>query len=188
MRYTLRHGYDRQIKRKFERISLFAVPFAVLAIVGVAALTSNTTSGPGVGSPSDGTGGHSTVAKTFKNASSTQRTDGSRRASVADSKQSSSSASDTASDGQTNTAKSSSTSKASADHTSSSPQTSSTTAQPAGSSSSQGSDSSNCGCDVQGAVDTVTDTVDDTVNNTVNSVTNTVDNTVDGASNLLPSL
>jgi hypothetical protein len=65
MRYTLSNGYDRQIKQRVEKGTLFVVPLTLLAIVGLAALTSNTTSGPGLGSPSSGVGGTSSVTRTF---------------------------------------------------------------------------------------------------------------------------
>jgi hypothetical protein len=64
-RYTVRGGYDRLIKKKVEKGTLFAVPIAIMAIVGLAALTSHSTSGPGIGSASKGTSGQSTVTKTF---------------------------------------------------------------------------------------------------------------------------
>jgi hypothetical protein len=72
-RYTVRGGYDRLIKKKVEKGTLFAVPVAIMTIVGFAALTSNTTTGPGVGSPSKGAGsGQSTVTKTFKTTANDQ--------------------------------------------------------------------------------------------------------------------
>ncbi len=73
-RYTLRGGYDRLIKKKVEKGTLFAVPLAILAIVGIAALTSNTTSGPGIGSSSKGTSGQSTVTRTFQNTAANDQT------------------------------------------------------------------------------------------------------------------
>jgi hypothetical protein len=71
-RYTVRGGYDRLLKKKVEKGTLFAVPLAVLAIVGLAALTSNTTRGPGIGSGSSGDSGQATVTKTFQETANNQ--------------------------------------------------------------------------------------------------------------------
>lgn len=69
--YTVQSGYDRGVKKKVERGTLFAVPLTVLAIIGISALSSSTTIFPGGGNEgiSSGTGGTPSVAKEFKSTS-----------------------------------------------------------------------------------------------------------------------
>jgi hypothetical protein len=72
MKYTATGGYDREVKKKVEIGSIIAIPLTILAIVGLAALTSNTTTGPGIGNGSTGTSGNPTVTKTFNEGSDSQ--------------------------------------------------------------------------------------------------------------------
>jgi hypothetical protein len=65
VRYTLENGYDSQFKQRVERGALYALPIAIVGIVGFASLTSNSTTGGGVGSPSQGRGGNGAVATTW---------------------------------------------------------------------------------------------------------------------------
>jgi hypothetical protein len=65
MKYTLENGYDSQLKQRLERGALYALPLAIVGMVGFASLTSNSSTGGGVGSPSKGTGGKGAVATTW---------------------------------------------------------------------------------------------------------------------------
>jgi hypothetical protein len=71
-RYTLSNGYDKLMKQRLERAAIYAVPAAVLLIVGVASFTSNTFQGPGVGS--QGTDTSKTVQTGNNSASNMQNT------------------------------------------------------------------------------------------------------------------
>jgi hypothetical protein len=66
-RYTLSNGYDRLLKKRIEKVAIFAVPAAVLLIVGAAAFTSRTFHGPGIGS--GGKGGAETTQTASQNGS-----------------------------------------------------------------------------------------------------------------------
>jgi hypothetical protein len=65
MIYTLEKGYDSELKKRVEKSALYALPLAIVGIVAFASLTSNSTTGGGIGSPSKGTGGNGSVATTW---------------------------------------------------------------------------------------------------------------------------
>ena len=153
-RYTLSGGYDKLIKKKVEKGTLFAVPLAVLAIVGLAALTSNTTTGPGVGSGSKGNSGQATVTKTFQPTAANDQT-------TAASGSTESTATGTSTQGSSGTSLAPTRSS-----TSSSVQPSSTTTQSTSGTSSAGTENK-CICQqIQQAITPVTNPLHDVVNNT----------------------
>ena len=43
MIYTLKAGYDRQLKQRVERTAAYGLPLAIIGVIGIASLTSNVT-------------------------------------------------------------------------------------------------------------------------------------------------